>query len=354
MWLSGVTYDDTGGNDLRNSGIVPFFYDSGIVTGSGTSIGLLGGVVGGAGLVVVAGGGLTVNVQPGSFVVPNSGTPTAGGYAATLASQGTLTLATADPGNPRIDIVVAGVADNGDDTSNGFIEVITGTASASPSVPAAPANSITLVQIAVAAGATSVTSGNMTDVRPFTTTPGGILITPKSGGVTGYVGQLAYDKPSASFYHNANGGPGQARFLPFAPVNAVLTGGAYSLTTSAAQVPGLTANVTCDGATNLKVTYHIAGFTGLSSAVTYVTVAVYMDGTLWDQTTVTLNATVNAQGGINGVAYTGTGMLATPSAGTHTVNVEAMSTAVSGGAPAIHAFAGLPASAWMRAEPVGL
>jgi hypothetical protein len=67
-----------------------------------------------------------------------------------------------------------------------------------------------------------------------------------------------------------------------------------------------------------------------------------------------LNATVNAQGGFTGVAYTSSVTGNTPSAGSHTVTVEASSTAASGGNPAIHAFSGLPASAWMRVEPVGL
>lgn len=355
-WLDGCTYDANSGNDLRNSAVSAFFYDPG-PSGTGSSIAPLGGVLGGSGLLVAAASGMSIVVTPGHFVVPNSGTPTAGAYVSTLASQATLTVASADPTNPRIDIVCAYVSDVGTSSSFGAVEIVTGTPAASPVAPSAPANSITLGQIAVAANATSVVNGNITDERPFTAAVGGVIRAAK-GTLVGYYGQLAYDPASDSFYNNKNtagaSAPAQMRTLPFAPVNAVLTGGAYSLTTAAAQVPGLTANVTCDGHTDLKVTYHIAGFTGLTSAITYVTVAVYVDGTLMDQTTVTLNATVNAQGGVNGVAYTGSGLLATPSAGTHTVNVEASSTAVSGGSPAIHAFSGLPASAWMRVEPAAL
>lgn len=353
IWLAGCTYDATGGNDLRNSGIVPFFYDSGIVTGSATAIGLLGGVIGGAGLVVAAGGGMTVLVQPGSFVTPNTASPTDGGYAATLVSQGTLTLATADPSNPRIDIIVATVNDTGTSSSAGFVEVVTGTPAGSPSVPAAPANSIILAQVTVAAGATSVTSGNITDARPFTTATGGILVAAK-GSVVGYVGQLAYDKASASFYHNTNSGAHPARTLPFAPVTAVLTGGSFALTTSAAQVPGLTATVTTDGITDLKVTYHIAGFTGMVSGTCYISVGCYIDGVLVDETASPAITTTTAQGGVGGIGYTYSVVGNTPSAGSHTVTVEAFSSAVSGSTPQIHAFSGLPASAWMRVEPVNL
>jgi hypothetical protein len=354
--LAGCTYDGDGGNDLRNGTVTPFFYDPG-PSGSGSTISPLSGVIGGAGLLVTAGGGMTVAVEQGHFVIANSGSAIAGAYAATLATAGTLTLATADPSNPRIDIIVAVVNDTGTSSSNGEVTFVTGTPSASPSVPSAPANSITLAQVAVPAGATTITSGNITGTRPFTCAAGGVLIAAK-GSVLGYYGQIAYDFASDSFYNNKNAGntpaPRQMRVLPFAPVTAVLTGGAYSLTTSQAQVPGLTQTVTCDGHTDLKITYHIAGFTGLTSAVTYVTVGIYIDGTLVDETTVTLNATVNAQGGVNGVAYTGSATGNTPSAGSHTVTVEASSTAVSGGSPAIHAFSGVPASAWMRVEPVGL
>jgi hypothetical protein len=354
--LAGCTYDDDGGNDLRNGTVTPFFYDPG-PSGSGSTISPLGGVIGGAGLLVTAAGGVTVAVEQGHFVVPNTSSPTSGAYAATLAQSGTVTLNSADPSNPRIDIVVAVVNDLGTSSSDGQVTFVAGTPSASPSAPAAPANSITLAQVAVPAAATSVTSGNITDTRPFTCAAGGVLVAAK-GSVLGYYGQLAYDFASDSFYNNKNAGstpaPRQARMLPFAPVTAVLTGGAYSLATSAAQVPGLSATVTCDGQTDLKVTYHIAGFTGLSSAVTYVTVGVYLDGTLIDETVVTLNATLSAQGGVTGIGYTGAATANTPSAASHTVTVQAWSSAASGGSPAVHAFAGLPASAWMRVEPVGL
>ena len=42
---------------------------------------------------------------------------------------------------------------------------MTGTPAGSPSPPSAPANSFTLAQVAVAANATSITSGNITDQR---------------------------------------------------------------------------------------------------------------------------------------------------------------------------------------------
>ena len=43
--------------------------------------------------------------------------------------------------------------------------MVKGTAAGSPTVPSTPTNSIALAQVAVAAGATSILSGNITDVR---------------------------------------------------------------------------------------------------------------------------------------------------------------------------------------------
>jgi hypothetical protein len=81
----------------------------------------------------------------------------------------TVTISAADPTNPRIDLIVAYVQDAQYSGSNNqaVIGVITGTAAPSPSAPSAPASAVVLAQIAVAAGATSITSGNITDERPF-------------------------------------------------------------------------------------------------------------------------------------------------------------------------------------------
>lgn len=125
----------------------------------------------------------------GDLAVSQNGTPNmsvnvAAGQCAILGTQNTiyqglysgalndatvnLTIAAADPTNPRIDIVVASVQDAAYSGSNNqwLPQVITGTPAPSPSPPATPANSIVLAQVAVAANATSITSGNITDKRP--------------------------------------------------------------------------------------------------------------------------------------------------------------------------------------------
>ncbi|GAB2695842.1 hypothetical protein [Kitasatospora kifunensis] len=319
MWLAGCTYDGSGGNDLRNSGITAFFFDPGIVTGS--TIGLRSGVVGGAGLVVTPGTGMNVLVQPGSFVVANTASAVAGGYASTLPSQATLAVATADPTNPRLDIIVAYVSDSGTSASFGAVEIITGAAAPSPSVPSAPANSITLAQLSVPATTTSITSGLLADLRPFTTTTGGILRASK-GSVTGYTGQLAYDPPSSSFYHNNNtSNATQMRVLPWAPM---LTTRSASFTWGGTETTVLSVPVTCDGYTDIEIFFKWPGvYSTHGSAFSFnVVFRMYIDSTQVDAYfTPNDIADGNAHSGGSWSYYTSGTTGDTPSAGAHTVKV---------------------------------
>lgn len=319
MWLAGCTYDADGGNDLRNSGVSAYFYDPGVV--SGTTIGLLGGVVGGAGLAVAAGSGMTVTAAPGSFVVPNSGAPTAGGYASTLASQATLTVQTADPTNPRIDIVVANVVDNGNSTSFGEVQIITGIAAPSPSAPSAPANCVTLAQLSVPAGTTSISSGLITDKRVYTTTTGGIAVAPK-GSVTGYNGQLGYDAASGSFYHNSVSGAQQMRTLPWAPITLFKTVDVIS--TSGAIVTVLSTTITVDGSTDIGIYLKATGiYMSASHGEFACDLQAYIDGTLLDEMVILNTASDGVvRGGGAFTAYTDPSQGTTPSAGTHTISYK--------------------------------
>jgi hypothetical protein len=349
MWLTGCTYDGDGGNDLRNSGITAFFYDPGIISGS--AIGVLAGVCGGAGLAVAAGSGMTVTVQPGSFVVPASATPTAGGYAATLASQATLTVATADPSNPRIDIAVAYVYDAGTSASYGAVEYIAGIAAPTPSAPAPPANSVILATIAVPAGTTSAGSLAITDSRTFTAAAGGILVAPK-GTVTGYPGQLAFDKPSGSFYHNgAAGGSPQMLTLPWAEQMAAVT--ANTNVAGEATVTLASVTITTDGYTDIECTYKWSGIEQATETPSQLEIQLWIDSTQADGTWIAsgLAAGLNNQGG--SVTYrTGGPLGATPGAGTHTVAMKAANT--SGGGNVITVLGHPTRPLFLRVKPVSL
>lgn len=137
----------------------------------------------GGGLAVTPGSGLSVNVASGAIVIP---APNAaqGGY--TVYNDGVLGLglAAASASNPRIDLLIARVADpfyySGGD-GQPAIKVITGSAASSPTIPPIPSTEgayVVLKQIAVPANATALTAGQITDyATPVTNTAaaGGVL-----------------------------------------------------------------------------------------------------------------------------------------------------------------------------------
>jgi len=114
---------------------------------------------------------MAVQIAAGHAVIAGSQTSTQGLYIAYNDASTTVSVATANPTNPRIDIVCAVVQDafyGGTANNQVIFQVVTGTPATSPVAPSAPANSLLLAQIAIPAGATSITSGNITDKRVIT------------------------------------------------------------------------------------------------------------------------------------------------------------------------------------------
>jgi len=115
-----------------------------------------------SGLEVTAAGGMDLNVSAGEAII--------GGTRVSFSAT-TVTISAADPLYPRKDIVVA--------KSDGTIEVVQGTPDSplpgdrtgvftvTPRPPDPPSNSIVLAEIWVPAGATEITSGDITDRRIF-------------------------------------------------------------------------------------------------------------------------------------------------------------------------------------------
>jgi hypothetical protein len=132
------------------------------------------GIINSASLLV------TQNTPPGLSVVVASGWAAIVGT--TQANMGTyvtyndasavLSLNTANPTNPRIDLVCATVNDAyyTGSLNNVVLQVVAGTPAGSPVAPALPANSISLATVAVGAGATAITNANITDTRVLVTT----------------------------------------------------------------------------------------------------------------------------------------------------------------------------------------
>ncbi len=110
---------------------------------------------------------LSVNVADGGAWIIGTEAVTQGLYHVYNDGTENLPLAAADPTDPRIDLVVAVVEDSAysGSTDAGGLVVVTGTADPTPTVPATPDNALPLAAVAVAAGATSVTNANITDLR---------------------------------------------------------------------------------------------------------------------------------------------------------------------------------------------
>lgn len=134
--------------------------------------------------------GMSVRVAAGWAAIVGTIQPNMGTYVAYNDATVTLTIATANPSNPRIDLVCMTVNDSyyTGALDNVVLQVITGTPAASPVAPTLPANSISLATVAVAAGAVTITSGNITDQRVTVTTnlPIGDITSVTAGtGLTG-------------------------------------------------------------------------------------------------------------------------------------------------------------------------
>ena len=117
-------------------------------------------------LVVTPGSNLTVNVSGAAQGSTGGNAWLPGGYRFYNDGMQNIVLATANATNPRIDLIVAAI----DTTQNPYvatIKAITGSPAVSPSIPAIPGAliAIPLAKVAVAANATTISAGNITDVR---------------------------------------------------------------------------------------------------------------------------------------------------------------------------------------------
>lgn len=120
-----------------------------------------------------------VTVQPFQAVIQGTRHAAAGAYLATLDEQKTLDVlkVPAHGSYSRHDLVVARQTDAqyGDTTSKFTVEVIPGTAASPPSDPPATGDVLKLARITVRANTSTVTGGDITDLRPYTCAVGGIL-----------------------------------------------------------------------------------------------------------------------------------------------------------------------------------
>jgi len=154
----------------------------------GTFAGNRSGVFAAADMAVTqraAGANMSVDVAGGRAIIAGSEATYQGSYWAENRGVRNVTIAAADATNPRRDLIVARVRDSAySGASNDWdIIAVTGTPAASPVDPTAPANSILLARVAVAALASSIVNANITSLRTV-----GVMAPPPPQV---YVGQIS-------------------------------------------------------------------------------------------------------------------------------------------------------------------
>lgn len=154
---------------------------------------------------------MSVNVASGMALVAGTEGSKQGTYVCLNDATLNVTIAAADPSNPRIDLIVFKVQDAAysGGTNSSSIVAVTGTPAGSPTPPAAPANSITLAQIAVAASDTSIVTGDITDKRPLLSALGAPIrctSTTRPAASTVSEGQMIYELDTNKFYWTTDAG----------------------------------------------------------------------------------------------------------------------------------------------------
>lgn len=130
-------------------------------------------LLGGHLVVTATGANMNVSVAAGeALVLLNSYAAGAGNQKyvpAFNSSAASATVTTAHVTNPRIDLVClkidTGAVAGAQGAGAVSVVVVAGTAAASPTAPALPANHLLLAEVAVAAGASTINNGNITDKR---------------------------------------------------------------------------------------------------------------------------------------------------------------------------------------------
>lgn len=148
---------------------------------------------------------MAVIVKSGHAIIGGSEGSKQGVYSVMNDGDVTLAIAAAHATLNRIDSVVFKVEDQVYSGSNNTssVAVVTGTPAGSPSPPALPNNSIELARVSVVALDTSITNGEITDMRQFFAATGGIIpckSTTRPAANTVPESQLIYETDTDKIY----------------------------------------------------------------------------------------------------------------------------------------------------------
>jgi hypothetical protein len=324
LWVDFVADDAV--SPMRIFEIGTRVYDA----GSAAAVQIPSGVFpGGGAMAVTAPSGMQVAVSAGYCCLGQSSSN--GGYVTGLTSSAILTLQPSNPALARIDNVIVAVYDNGDSSSFSDVEVTTGVPGTSPAAPAVPANAVLLAQVFVAAGASSITTANITDERAYVVAPGGVLpIASEAAAPAVPASQLMYNVATGQLVQGTGtaGSTTPVAALKWAPQMSVVASTVTDTSAKGVLTTITTVTIATDGSTDLEVYYKWPGWL-VSTAPLLVTPQVLIDGTVLDQTDAyPVSATVPTGGG-SVKAFTSAGQGNTPTAGTHTVTFAFQSASTS-------------------------
>lgn len=181
---------------------------------------------------------MSVVVKSGVAAIPGSEGSKQGVYMVLNDADVTLSIAAAHATLNRIDIVCFKVEDtaySGAVNSSSLV-VVTGTPASSPVAPAAPNNSLTLASVSIVANDTSITNGEITDLRNYLVGAGGILPINGSGfrpaAGTVQPGHMNWNIASGKFEFTADGGTSWVDGMPIYKARSTLGGTTASVTFS--------------------------------------------------------------------------------------------------------------------------
>lgn len=125
-----------------------------------------------------AGANMSVDVLTGGAMVGGTENALQGEYFVFNDASVNVAITNNSSGNPRIDVIGIQIRDTeySGATDDARILVITGTAAGVPAVPTLPADFLTLAHVAVASGAGSILTANITDKRVNLTSLGGVVV----------------------------------------------------------------------------------------------------------------------------------------------------------------------------------
>ncbi|HEY0932369.1 MAG TPA: hypothetical protein VGD91_01395 [Trebonia sp.] len=315
VWMDGVA---VAGNDLRLEQAGAFL--TGASAAGSTGIAARPGVRYGTGspLLVQASSGMNISVNAGVAWVQGTVSATAGMYTCCLDTTSTITVATSDPSNPRIDNVICQIVDTGSSSSTTRVTLQAGTPAPSPVAPTLPANSLLLATVAVGAGVSTINSGNITDARAYTAATGGIVpMANTTGGISGPAGTYADDLSTGRL--RRSDGSGNARAVKTGAFAPALARSTSNFTINGTVSTLLTQSITVDGVTEVEVRAGYRNLSPISGPVVgdSLLFQVLMDGSVWPDSFggwyFRQDSTAITGGGGTSLPFWGT-----PAAGTHT------------------------------------